>query len=108
MSISFDGIGEVVATFLVEADCELEPGDVVCLTGDSRGGSGYQRRAVLRRGCDGGGGRLRGGPAGRAGCGALFGDGRARGGLGHAGGRRRGNVSRREGKWAELSGAVRG
>ena len=40
MSISFDGIGEVVATFLVEADCELEPGDVVCLTGDSEVGLG--------------------------------------------------------------------
>lgn len=40
MSISFDGIGEVVATFLVETDSALEPGDVVCLTGEGEVGLG--------------------------------------------------------------------
>lgn len=36
MSISFEGIGEVVATFMVEEGCMLETGRVVCLTGDGQ------------------------------------------------------------------------
>ncbi len=40
MSISFDGIGEVVATFEVEAGSAIAPGDVVCVTGDGEVGMG--------------------------------------------------------------------
>ena len=40
MSISFEGIGEVVATFLVEEGCALERGQVVCVTGGSQVGLG--------------------------------------------------------------------
>ena len=40
MSISMEGIGEVMATFWVEKDSEVKPGDVVCLTGDNQVGLG--------------------------------------------------------------------
>ncbi len=40
MSISFDGIGEVAATFQVEADGGVKAGDVVCITGDGEVGLG--------------------------------------------------------------------
>ena len=40
MNISFDGIGEVIATFAVEADAELAPGDAVVITGDGEVGLG--------------------------------------------------------------------
>lgn len=40
MSISFDGIGEVAATFQAEEDNTLKAGDAVCLTGDMEVGLG--------------------------------------------------------------------
>lgn len=40
MSISFEGIGEVTATFLAEEDSKVEPGNVVCLTGNDQVGLG--------------------------------------------------------------------
>ena len=40
MNISFDGIGEVIATFAVEAEAELAPGDAVVITGDGEVGLG--------------------------------------------------------------------
>lgn len=40
MNISFEGIGEVIATFLAEEDSEVKPGDVVCLTGNDQVGLG--------------------------------------------------------------------
>lgn len=40
MSISFEGIGEVSATFLVEEDSTVRPGNVVCLTGNNQVGLG--------------------------------------------------------------------
>ena len=40
MSISFDGIGEAVATFQVEAGGGVKAGDAVCLTGDGEVGLG--------------------------------------------------------------------
>lgn len=40
MSISFEGIGEMTATFLAEEDSQVKPGDVVCLTGNGQVGLG--------------------------------------------------------------------
>ncbi len=40
MSISFGGIGEFVATFLAEENSKIEPGNVVCLTGNAQVGLG--------------------------------------------------------------------
>ena len=40
MSISFEGIGEVTATFLLEEDGTVKPGDVVCLSGNDTVGLG--------------------------------------------------------------------
>lgn len=40
MSISFDGIGEVAATFRLEEDSKVKVGDVVCITGDGEVGRG--------------------------------------------------------------------
>lgn len=40
MSISFEGIGEVTATFLAEENNAVKPGDVVCLTGNDQVGLG--------------------------------------------------------------------
>lgn len=40
MSISFDGIGEVTATFRLEEDSGVKTGDVVCVTGDGEVGLG--------------------------------------------------------------------
>lgn len=40
MRISFDGIGEVAATFQVEESSALKAGDAACLTGDMQVGLG--------------------------------------------------------------------
>ena len=40
MSISFEGIGEVTATFLAEEDSAVKPGNVVCITGNNTVGLG--------------------------------------------------------------------
>lgn len=40
MSISFEGIGEVTATFLKEEDSTVKPGQVVCITGSGTVGLG--------------------------------------------------------------------
>ena len=40
MNISFDGIGEVIATFAVKAETELAPGDAVVITGNGEVGLG--------------------------------------------------------------------
>lgn len=42
MNISFEGIGEVIATFLAEEDSKIKPGDVVCLTGNNQVGLGQE------------------------------------------------------------------
>lgn len=40
MQISFDGIGEVCATFRTQEDSGVKPGDVVCLDDEGRVGLG--------------------------------------------------------------------
>ena len=40
MSISFEGIGEVTATFLAEENSTVKPGQVVCITGNDTVGLG--------------------------------------------------------------------
>lgn len=40
MSISFEGIGEVMATFLKDEDSTVKPGQVVCITGNGEVGLG--------------------------------------------------------------------
>lgn len=40
MSISFEGIGEVTATFLKDEDSTVKPGQVVCITGNGEVGLG--------------------------------------------------------------------
>lgn len=40
MSISFEGIGEMTATFLKDEDSTLKPGQVVCITGNNTVGLG--------------------------------------------------------------------
>lgn len=40
MSISFEGIGEVTATFLKDGNSTVKPGQVVCITGNNTVGLG--------------------------------------------------------------------
>ena len=40
MNISFEGIGEVTATFLKDEDSTVKPGQVVCITGNNTVGLG--------------------------------------------------------------------